>query len=195
MIKVGLTGGIGSGKTLVSKVFELLGVPIYNSDIEAKKLYMFDIEVKKQIINYFGSDVYFENGNLNKKFLSEIIFNNSEALKKINSIIHPEVKKHFNIWVKNQNSPYIIKEAAILYESGAYKSLDKIIVVTAPEIIRIERVVKRDNVKEKSVKERMKNQINQNEILKISDFEIINDGKKMILNQVLKIHKQFLKFK
>jgi len=190
MIKVGLTGGIGSGKTIVSKIFEYLGVPIYNSDYEAKKLYVTNIEVKEKIVNYFGSKAYFENGELNKKLISEIIFKNTEALKKINSIIHPEVKNHFNNWLKNQKTTYIIKEAAILYESGAYKHLDKVIVVTAPEKIRIKRVMKRDNTDKNSVKGRIKNQLNQKEILKISDFEIKNNEEEMVLKQVLEIHKQ-----
>ena len=190
MIKVGLTGGIGSGKTLVSKIFELLGVPIYNSDFEAKKLYVDDFDVKKKIIANFGNQIYFENGELNKKLLSKIIFSNSDALQKVNSIIHPALKKHFDNWVVKQNTKYIIKEAAILLESGAYKYLDKIIVVTAPETIRIERVIKRDNIDKNLVKERIKNQTKQEDVLNISNFEIINDGRKMILNQVLKIHKQ-----
>ncbi len=190
MIKVGLTGGIGSGKTIVSKIFEQLGVPIYNSDIEAKKLYNTNSEVKNKIIKYFGNNAYFDNGALNKKLLAKIIFTNSEDLQKINSIIHPAVKKHFYQWLKKQNSNYIIKEAAILYESGAYKYLDKIIVVTSLEKIRIKRVMKRDNIDEKSVRERIYNQVNQKKLLKISDFEIINDEKTMILNQILKIHKQ-----
>jgi len=190
MIKVGLTGGIGSGKTIVSKVFEKLGVPIYNSDIEAKKLYISNIDVKEKIINNFGNKIYLKNGKLNKKLLSEIIFTNSDALQKINSIIHPAVKKHFDNWVENQNTTYIIKEAAILYESGAYKYLDKIIVVTAPEEVRIKRVMKRDSFDRVAVQKRIANQLNQKEILKISDFEIINNEKEMILNQILKIHKQ-----
>ncbi|MBN1251824.1 MAG: dephospho-CoA kinase [Bacteroidales bacterium] len=188
MIKVGLTGGIGSGKTFVSKIFKLLGAPVYNSDIEAKKLYTNNIIVKEKIISNFGSQIYFENGELNKQKLSEVIFSDKKSLQIINSIIHPAVKENFEMWLKTVKFPYIIKEAAILFESGAYKYVDKIILVTAPEHKRIERVIKRDNLDEKSVKERINNQLNQSELRKRSDFEIINDEKEMVLDQIIKIH-------
>ncbi|MEN8120639.1 MAG: dephospho-CoA kinase [Bacteroidota bacterium] len=192
MIKVGLTGGIGSGKSYVSLIFKALNVPVYDSDFEAKKLYFLD-DVKSEMVNSFGKQVYLSNGQINKVFLSKLIFNNKKALNKVNAIIHPRVKSHFSEWLKNYDeSPYIIKEAAILFESGAYEQLDKVMVVTAPEELRLSRVLARDSIDETLVKGKMDNQMAQSEMVKRSDFVIVNDQKQALLPQVDKLHQIFL---
>ncbi len=192
MIKVGLTGGIGSGKSYVAKIFSALNIPVYNSDLEAKKLYLRQ-DVRESIIANFGKSIYLPTGNIDKIRLAKIIFNDKKALNKINSIIHPLVKEHFNQWIEEQqHAPYIIKEAAILFESGAYKDMHKIIAVTAPLELRIERVIKRDHTDREIILKKISNQLSDKELIKKSDFNIIND-KKALLPQVLKIHKTLLK--
>lgn len=192
MIKVGLTGGIGSGKSYVSLIFKAFNIPVYNSDMEAKKLYYLD-EVKSEMIDSFGKLVYLTTGEINKEYLSKLIFRDKKALNKVNAIIHPRVKSHFSEWLKiYDESPYIIKETAILFESGAYKQSDKVIVVTAPKKLRISRVLARDSIAEVLVKKKMANQIAQSEMVKMSDFIIVNDEKQALLPQVEKLHQIFL---
>ncbi len=194
MIKIGLTGGIGTGKSYVSLIFEAMNVPVYNSDIEAKKLYYRD-DVKLEMKNTFGKQVYFSSEEINKEYLSKLIFKDKDALKKVNSIIHPRVKAHFSEWLKKHSkSPYIIKETAILFESGAYQQVDKVVVVTAPEKIRIQRVQQRDNISETLIKKKIANQMTQSELIKKSDFVIINDEKQALLPQIDKLHQLFLNF-
>ena len=195
MIKVGLTGGIGSGKSYVSLIFKAFDVPVYDSDLEAKKLYYFD-DVKSEMVSSFGKQVYLSSGEINKAFLSKLIFYNKKALNKVNAIIHPRVKSHFSDWLKNHDeSPYIIKETAIIFESRANEQLDKVIVVTAPEELRLQRVLARDNNDETLVKGKMDNQMAQSEMMKRSDFVIVNDQKQALLPQVEKLHHLFLSFK
>jgi len=192
MHKVGVTGGIGSGKTLVCEVFKRLGIPVYNADNEAKNILNSNTEVRKSIENYFGQDIY-ENNSLNKKKLAEIIFNNSEAIQRINSTVHPVVRQYFIAWCKLQeNKPYVIEEAAIIFESGAFKELDYTINVFAPEQIRIQRVMERDRATIEDVKNRMQNQMNDDERMKLANFTIINDGTKMIIPQILEIHSKIV---
>ena len=192
MIKVGLTGGIGSGKTLVSEIFIRLGIPVFNADNEAKTILDTDKEVIQQIINNFGA-IYTENG-INREKLASIIFNDQVALKTINSIIHPKVHEYFLNWTEKQsNVKYIIEEAAILFESNAYKELDFTINVHADELVRINRVVERDKTTVKAVKSRMKNQLSDDERIKLANYTIYNNGDKMLLPQVLEIHNQILK--
>ncbi len=192
MIKVGLTGGIGSGKTLVSEIFIRLGIPIFNADNESKSILNTDKEVIQQIINNFG-DLYTENG-INREKLASIIFNDQVALETINSIIHPKVREYFHRWAaKHVNAKYVIEEAAILFESNAYKELDVTINVHADELIRISRVIARDKTTEESVKSRMNNQWSDKERIELADFTIYNNGDKMVLPQILEIHNQILK--
>ncbi len=193
MIKVGLTGGIGSGKSYVSLIFKEFNIPIYNSDIEAKKLYYRD-DVKSEMLKYFGNEVYVSSGEIDKKYLSKLIFSDKKALYKVNEIIHPLVKEHFSAWSKiHYDSAYIIKEAAILFESGAYKQLDKVVVVIAPEELRMRRVLARDNIDKKQIKEKMLSQMAESEMIKRSDFVIINDEKNALLPQINKLHQLFSK--
>ncbi|HET6244367.1 MAG: dephospho-CoA kinase [Bacteroidetes bacterium] len=192
MIKLGITGGIGSGKTLVCSVFHHLGIPFYNADLEAKRLVNSNKEISDFIKKEFGKDLFTTQG-LDRKKLAELIFNNPSALSALNAKVHPEVKKDFELWVQKQNqAPYVIKEAAILFESGAYKHVDKIITVVAPENIRIERAIKRDNVTESEVRKRMSFQSSDEFKVQKSDFVISNDGVSLLLPQIIRIHENML---
>lgn len=188
-IIIGLTGGIGSGKTTIAEIFYTLKIPVFNSDQEAKKLYSLP-EVKQQIIKHFGN-VYTEQNQLDKKALGSIVFNNDEKLQLLNSIIHPAVKTLFENWVtKNNQASILIKEAAILIESGAANQVDKVIVVTAPKKERIKRVMQRDNVTEKEVIARMSKQLPEEELIAKADFIIKNDNQHLVIPQVLEILKK-----
>lgn len=188
MIKVGITGGIGSGKTTVCKIFESLGVPVYYADDRAKKLMTADKVLKTGIINLLGEESYYKNGRLNRKYIGYKVFKNKSLLKKLNKLVHPAVLKDGEIWFNKQKGMMALKEAALLIESGSYKSLDKLIVVTAPEKIRIQRVMERDNLSEEAVKQKIKSQLNEAEFLKHADYRILNDGKKLLIPQVRKIY-------
>ena len=194
MIKVGLTGGIGSGKTIISEVFKSLNIPVFNADNEAKIILNTHKEVIFEVKNNFG-DIYNEQG-INRTKLASIIFNDKSALNKMNALIHPKVLENFYSWLKKQsNALYVIKEAAILFESSAYKELDFTINVHAGELIRINRVIERDNTTIENVKSRMKNQLSDDDRIKLADFTIYNDGNKMILPQILEIHNKILNSK
>ena len=193
MLKVGLTGGIGSGKTLIGEMFKRLGIPVFNADTEAKNIINSNADVITKMKNHFGDDIYNEKG-VDRKKLASIIFNDKDALEIVNSIIHPKVREFFFNWAERQNkSPYVIEEAAILFESNAYKELDITINIHADELLRINRVVERDNTTEDAVKNRMNNQLTDDERIKLADFTINNDGKQMVLPQVLEIHSEILK--
>lgn len=186
MLKVGLTGGIGSGKTTVAEIFYSLGIPVYNSDERAKYLMENDPSLRVAIVEYFGEESYRSEG-LNRLYLSKEVFSDKSKLQKLNSIVHPAVGNDFAVWCRNQSAPFVLKEAAILIESGAYKGLDKIIIVTASENTRMDRVMDRDGVKASQVRDRINNQIADSERLKYADFIIDNDGKKMLISQVNEI--------
>lgn len=188
-IIIGLTGGIGSGKSTIAEIFTTLKIPVFNSDLEAKQLYSHP-EIKQQIIKLFGN-VYNEQNQLDKKALANIVFNDESKLQQLNNIIHPAVKKSFENWVTNNiHTPILIKEAAILIESGAFKYVDKIIVVTAPEKERIKRVMLRDNVAEKEVIARMNQQLSEAKLIAHADFIIKNDNMHLVIPQVLEIIKK-----
>ena len=186
MLKVGLTGGIGSGKTTVSEIFYSLGIPVYNSDERAKYLMENDPSLRVAIIEYFGEESYRSEG-LNRLYLSKEVFSDKSKLQKLNSLVHPVVGNDFAVWCKNQSAPFVIKEAAILIESGAYKGLDKIIIVTASENTRMDRVMDRDDAKASEVRDRINNQMADSERLKYADFIIDNDGKQMLISQVKEV--------
>lgn len=187
MIKVGVTGGIGSGKSIVCAMFSSLGVPVYDSDTRAKKLMNENETIKQALTGYFGNDVYAD-GSLNRPFLAQKIFNNKPALDFVNSIVHPEVRNDFLQWAERQNAPYVIEEAALLFESGAYKLLNVVITVTCPEEIRIQRVIERDKTTRDNVLQRIKNQMPESEKVAKSDFVIINDDQHSLIEQVNNIH-------
>lgn len=190
MIKIGLTGGIGSGKSTIASIFKQLGVSIYFSDTRAKFLMASDSKVIAQIEDAFGSKSYV-NGQLNKTYISKKVFSDSRALKTLNSIVHPAVKNDFNLWCTTQKGPYIIKEAAILFESKSNIGLDKVILVSSPKELKLSRVLKRDQTDKKSVLERMDAQWKDSEKRLLADYEIRNDEKKSLIEQVNFLHKCF----
>ena len=192
MIKVGVTGGIGSGKTLICKVFEKLGVSVFYADSEAKRILNEDEEVKKRISEKFGPGIYNENG-INKANLAHIVFNDNEALGTINEIIHPVVRQRFERWLNQQQAPYAIEEAAILIETGAHRDLDYTILVYAPRELRISRAMERDNKSRKEIETRMDHQMPDEDKFKKVNSVIYNDNSRMVIPQVLDIHEQLMK--
>lgn len=188
MKKVGITGNIGSGKSYVCKSFESLGIPVFYSDDETKKLYLIP-SVKELIINRFGNEVYFEDGTLNKKLLSYHLFKNEEAMQFIESVLYPALNQRFDEWCKQQTTPYVLYESAILFEKNYGKYFDKIIFVSAPEGIRLQRVMLRDDCSEENVRSRMRLQLSEDLKVSKADFVIHNDGAQPVEPQVLKINK------
>jgi dephospho-CoA kinase len=190
-IKVGLTGGIGSGKSIVARIFESLGVPVYYADDAAKDLYRTDPVLRQAIIDQFGPEAYTD-GELNRKYISGIVFSSSEKLEKLNSLVHPATIRDAEKWLSAQTAPYAIKEAALIFESGSHRHLDHVIGVVAPESLRIKRVMARDHVTEEEVRRRMNNQIEDRIKMKLCDFVIYNDEKQLLIPQVLDIHAKLL---
>lgn len=194
MIKVGITGNIGSGKSTIAKLFALLGIPVYDADSRAKAIMVEDIELKNELLKVFGEDTYFANGQLNRTKLSKQVFNNPEQLTILNSIVHPAVFRDFNSWLnihKHSQVPYVLKEAALLVESGSYKDLDYLILVRAHEDVRIRRTLVRDSSDLESVKSRINNQLPEHEKLPYAQFFIQNNDE-LIIPQVLQIHQKLL---
>ena len=191
MYLVGLTGGIGSGKSTVAKIFKFLGVPVFDADSEAKLLYSLE-NVKSSIKDLFGDDVFSE-GEVDFKKMSELVFSDHARLKKLESILYPILSKRFEDWKQEKNAfPYLIKEAAVMIEKGSYKDLDKIILITAPEELRIERVMKRNDVEREFVLSRIRNQWSDEKKSKFSDFIIRNDESASLLKQVIDLHQRLL---
>jgi dephospho-CoA kinase len=191
LIKVGITAGIGSGKTTVCAIFERLGVPVYYSDKRAKDLMQEDKQLVLQIRNLLGESAYNEDKSLNRVFIAEQVFGNESKLLTLNELVHPAVKKDYESWasiLENKGYPYCIKEAALLVESGSYKDLDKLIVVTAPVEDRISRVIARDGTTAEQVKKRIDAQLPDEQKLKLADYVIINDKATDLVPQVTKIH-------
>jgi dephospho-CoA kinase len=191
MLKIGLTGGIGSGKTTVAEVFSQLGVAIYLSDDRAKALMVSDEELQLAIISLFGEQSY-EMGMLNRAYIASKVFSDKKELEKLNALVHPALKKDFDLWCNEQTSPYIIKEAAILFESGVNKGLDKVILVEASAEIRLSRVMERDKVSSESVLARMEVQWSDERRKSLSDYVILNDDKCSVLEQVLEVHENLM---
>jgi dephospho-CoA kinase len=193
MFRVGVTGGIGSGKTLVCRIFEILSVPVYYADFHAKRLMESDSGIREELSKLFGPSVISE-GRINKEKIAQIVFNDHNALRSINGIIHPAVRKDFDAWVKKKNDcEYVIEEAAILFESGAYKLLDFTITVSAPEEMRIERVILRDHTTRESVLSRLKNQMKEEERNHLADAVIFNDESELLIPQIIGLHNRILK--
>ena len=183
MLSIGITGGIGSGKSTVSKILQTMGYPVFNSDDQARKILFQSKDLHDKLKENFGEEIVV-NGIPDKVSLAKIVFSSKEKLKMLNELIHPLVRISFDEWILKQKSKIVIKEAAILIESGAYKECDKIIVVKSPEELRIKRVMKRDSVTEEEVKMRMKNQLSSNELMKFADFVIENDESHALLPQI-----------
>lgn len=192
MLVIGLTGGIGSGKTTVAKEFNKLGVPVYIADDEAKKLMNKSKVIKRKLIQLFGEQAYLNN-QLNRPYIASLIFSNKDLLNKMNAIVHPKVAKHFKRWFSKQKAPYVIKEVAILFENDGYKSVDKVITVVAPEKTRIERVIKRDNSTKEKVLTIIKNQWSDTEKMALSNYVIKNIDIEGTIKQVHEIHEKLLK--
>lgn len=194
MLKIGITGNIGSGKTTISRMFELLGIPIFYSDGEAKQVMTTDAQLIAGIKKHFGVEAYFSDGALNRKHLSSIVFNNEVELQILNSLVHPAVFRAFDAWVlKHNKAPYVLKEAAILFESGSYKDCDHTILVTAPIPMRISRIMQRDGITEAEAYSRNAKQMPEEEKQKLANFIIANDNSQLVIPQVLVLHQQFLK--
>ena len=185
---MGLTGGIGSGKTLVCSILEKLGIPVYYADSAARRLMNSDEELSKNIVGIFGDEVY-NGASLNRDLLARKVFGNQEMLEKLNAMVHPAVRKDYSGWVESQKgAPYVVEEAAILFESGADTLLDGSVLVYAPEALRIQRVMKRDGVDEESVRSRMMHQMDEDKKKERADHIIYNDEKEMLLPQVIALH-------
>jgi len=193
MLKVGITGNIGSGKTTISKVFEILGVPVFYADDAAKKVMVEDPILIDALKKEFGSESYFDDGSLNRKHIAGIVFNNEAELAKLNAIVHPAVFRAFDNWVAGiKNAPYVMKEAALLFESSSYKMCDKTIMITAPLKLRIYRVTQRDNLTRVEIENRNARQFSEEKKVQLADFTIRNDDTELIIPQVIELHKQFL---
>ncbi len=194
-LQVGITGGIGSGKSLICSIFKALGVPVYDADSRAKKLMTTDSILIALIKKEFGESSYLTDKSLNRSYISEVTFGNKEKLEKLNSLIHPRVAIDYEKWSDdNTEAPYLLREAALLYEVGSYKSIDKMIVVSAPEEMRISRVRARDPQRTvEAIKAIMKNQWPEEEKLKRADHIIYNDDQHMVIPQVLLLHEHFQK--
>ena len=191
---VGLTGGIGSGKSTVGAMFQKLGVPLYNSDLEAKNLMTRSKKIKKDIETLLGKESYLE-GELNREYIAKIVFKDKKLLQGLNNIVHPAVRRHFKSWCKRQNAPYVIQEAAIIFENGTKELYDKIILVTSPRDIRIQRVVDRDGITAEAEIQRIDNQWPDSEKEKFSDFIIENIGLEATEREVSRIHHKLLKIR
>ena len=191
-LKLGVTGGIGSGKTTVCKVFAVLGIPVFSADIEAKRIQDSDKGLQKEINSIAGKDL-FTSGRLDRAEMARLIFSNKDLLEKVNSIVHPAVFKYFREWVDRQDSPYTIMEAAILFESGADRMMDKILTVVTPMKERIERLIRGNKITREQVIERVKNQIDDESRIKQSDYIIFNSENDMIIPAVLGIHEEMLR--
>lgn len=191
MIQVGITGGIGSGKTTACRIFETLGVPIFYADQEAKALYDRDTELKAELLSAFGAELY-AGGRFQAAVLRDSVFRSPDRLALLNSLVHPRVMAYAESWMQRQTSPYVLKEAALLVESGSYRKLDRLIVVVAPRSLRLERVVQRDGLQAEDVMDRMAQQLPEEELLAHAHFVIRNDPDHMLIPQVLAIHRQLL---
>lgn len=192
MKKIGLTGGIGSGKSTVARIFEVLGIPVYYADGAAKKLMNENEELKASIIDAFGTVAYV-NGNLNREYIAGQVFNSNKKIELLNSLVHPATIKDAVEWIQIQKAPYVIKEAALIFESGSNKNLDYVIGVRSPLVLRIQRAMDRDNISADEVKARMDKQMNEDLKLQLCDYVIVNDEQQMLIPQVLALHDRFLK--
>ena len=192
MLKVGITGGIGSGKSTICKVFKQLGIAVYDADARGKAVLEENEDVKEKVVEAFGIGAYNENGSVNRLFLAEQVFSKPDALEKLNGLVHPAVRVDFESWIDEQTGAYVIKEAAIIIESGAYKEVDEIIVVNANEESRIKRVMNRDQVEESKVRERMNAQLSDAERTSYASHTIDNNDDQLVIPQILQIHEDII---
>jgi dephospho-CoA kinase len=196
MLKIGITGNIGGGKTTVSRIFEVLGIPVFYADDAAKQVMTTDLILIDALKSAFGKEAYFDDGTLNRKHIASVVFNDEKQLAKLNSIVHPAVFRAFDTWVTQvKNVPYVLKEAALLFESTSYKMCDYSIMVTAPLELRIQRVMKRDGLTKAEVESRNARQFSEEKKTALADHVIRNDDTELVIPQVLELHKQFLSIK
>lgn len=188
-LSIGITGGIGSGKTTVCKIFKLMGVPVFEADLAAKSVINTNTGIRKGLIQLFGDEIYDNNNNINRKMLANLIFNDEILLEKVNLLVHPVVRTEFENWKKLQDQAYVIHEAAILFESGFYKMMDFTILVSAPEEMRIVRVIQRENITPDQVQQRIKKQWTDEEKRSLASIELVNDNKNLLIPQILEIDK------
>lgn len=191
MLKVGLTGGMGSGKTTVAQIFSVLGIPVLYADDVAKKIMNEDEGLKQRIIHLFGENAY-QNNTLNRKFIADIVFNDQYKLEQLNALVHPVTIAAAEQWMNQQTSAYVLKEAALMFESAAAANLDYVIGVYAPQHLRLQRVMHRDNTKREDVLARMNSQVDETIKMKLCDFVIVNDEQQAVLPQVLVLHEKLL---
>jgi dephospho-CoA kinase len=192
MLKIGLTGGIGSGKSTVAHIFQILGIPVYNADDAAKKLMVEDKKLKTAIISAFGKRSY-GNGNLDREYIASLVFNNKEKLDLLNSLVHPVTIRDAKDWFQKQHAAYAIKEAALIFESGTNNDLDYVIGVQSPLKLRIQRTMDRDHISEDEIKARIDNQMKEEEKIKRCNFILVNNEREMVIPQVLNLHEKLLK--
>lgn len=192
MLKIGITGGMGTGKTVVSRVFALLGVPVYDSDARAKWMMRHDEELRQELISAFGTEAFTEEGELNRAYISSIVFNNPQRLEQLNSLVHPHVRNDFAKWAASHSGkPYVLKEAALMYESEAWKQMDQIITVFAPMEARIKRLLHRDTHRtEDAIRTIISKQLSEEDRMSRAEHIIYNDDQQLIIPQVLKLHEQ-----
>jgi len=191
MLRIGLTGGIGSGKSTVAEIFRILGVPVYNADTAARRLMETNAELKTALIREFGEQAYI-GSSLNRKFIASIVFNDASRLETLNAITHPVVINDATLWMQQQHAPYIVKEAALMFESASAAGLDLIIGVFAPEFIRIRRVMERDHVSREEVQARIGKQISESLKMKLCDQVLVNDDQQLLIPQVVRLHKTLI---
>ncbi len=193
MLKIGITGGIGSGKTTVCRIFEVLGIPVFYADSVARSVMHTDTVLRDEITGAFGPGSYSKEGELDRKYLASLVFNDKDQLEKLNSLVHPAVFRAFDEWVLLQkDTPYVCKEAALLFESGSYRMCDQTVLVKSPLDMRISRIMKRDNVSEQEVRARMARQFSDEQKENMADHIIINDENILLIPQILTLHRSFL---
>ena len=194
MLKIGITGGIGVGKTIVCRLFEVLGIPVYDADTRAKWVMQYDPALKQELQATFGKETYTSEGHLNRGYLASVVFNNQERLEKLNALVHPHVGLDFERWANaNATSPYLIKEAALMFESESWRQMDEIIVVTAPLDVRLQRLLKRDTHRtEADIKAIIGKQLSEEEKVSRAQHVVYNDDQQLIIPQVLALHEHFL---
>jgi dephospho-CoA kinase len=191
MLRIGLTGGIGSGKTTVAKIFELLGIPVYYADDAAKRIMHEDEELKAAVKKHFGEEAYVNN-DLNRSFLATKVFTDVYQLEILNSLVHPATIKDAANWMNRQQTPYVVKEAAIFFESGSAENIDYMIGVHAPLAVRVQRAMTRDNISREEVMKRINRQIDEDIKMKLCDFVLKNDEQELLIPQVLDLHAKLL---
>ena len=192
MLKIGITGGIGSGKTTVCKIFELQGIPVFYADQQAKTIMHTDALLIEKLKEAFGEDIYSAQGELNRSALASLVFNDQTQLTILNDLVHPAVFRAFDAWIDKQRAPYVLKEAALLFESESYKKCDFTILLKSPHELKVSRIIQRDSISEGDVLKRMSKQMNDIEKEALADFIILNDEQQLLIPQLIELHPHFL---